>query len=50
MVNEFKALQENDEQIEMISSQINSYLKELGFEESINSKEEKKSFLGKIFG
>lgn len=50
LVNEFKALQENDEQIEMISSQINSYLKELGFEESINSKEEKKSFLGKIFG
>lgn len=50
LVNEFKALQENDDQIEMISSQINSYLKELGFEESINSKEEKKSFLGKIFG
>lgn len=51
MVKEFKALQENEEQIELITEQINAYLKELGIEGSIGpKKEEKTSFLGKIFG
>ena len=51
LAKEFKALQENEEQIEIITEQINAYLKELGIEESIGpKKEEKTSFLGKIFG
>ncbi len=51
LAKEFKALQENEEQIEIVTEQINAYLKELGIEESIGSKkEEKTSFLGKIFG
>lgn len=48
---EFKALQDNEEQIEVITGQIDAFLKELGIEESIGpKKEEKTSFLGKIFG
>lgn len=51
LAKEFKALQENEEQIEIVAEQINAYLKELGIEESIGfKKEEKTSFLGKIFG
>ena len=51
LAKEFKSLQENEEQIEIVAEQINAFLKELGIEESIGfKKEEKTSFLGKIFG